>query len=240
MFVPYPSFLCFKALQVWWHRFPIGFGLCENHFCVYDFHCRFTQRIYLACPFHRLLGFELFGHALTLRHLFYQPKKQFCCLPVNSRSACRLWADWCKTLFCAAGYTANAAVPISLWSCFLRRVKWDSVSNSRLAVYKRRPFVQIMISLKFPPNSVLDFSAIYRTDCLYHLFSKPSLWDLIIEQSSFCSKIYSKYTVSSDRGKCHFICNEGIPCRQNQSTVHRKRKMKKHKKYPWQSIKLML
>ena len=61
----------------------IGFDLCKNHFCIHDFPGRFMQRIYLAYPFHRLLGFELFGYTFTLCHLFYQPKKQFFCLSVN-------------------------------------------------------------------------------------------------------------------------------------------------------------
>ena len=34
-------------------------------------------------PFHTILHLGHFGHALTLCHLFYQPRKQFFRLPVN-------------------------------------------------------------------------------------------------------------------------------------------------------------
>ena len=62
-----------------------SFGLCKNYFCIHDFRCRFTQCVHPAYPFHRMFGFQFFGYALMLCHLFHQPKKQFCCLPINIR-----------------------------------------------------------------------------------------------------------------------------------------------------------
>lgn len=50
---------------------------------IYDF-CRYvTDIVHPSNPFHLILCFELFGYALTLSHLFYQPKKHFLSLPVD-------------------------------------------------------------------------------------------------------------------------------------------------------------
>lgn len=48
MFVPCPSILRLKALQILLFGFHCAFDLCKNHFCIHDFRSRFTQRIHLA------------------------------------------------------------------------------------------------------------------------------------------------------------------------------------------------
>ena len=105
MFVPYPSILRLKALQARLCSFHIGFDLCENHFSVHDFRSRFTQRIHLAYPFHRIINFELFGY--TLEKTNSLSARQY---PQGSCSAFRLSAGWCKTPFYAAEYTASTVV----------------------------------------------------------------------------------------------------------------------------------
>lgn len=77
------SFFAFESVTHFIDRLSIGFNLCKNHFCIHDFRCRFTQRIHLAYPFHRLLGFELFCYTFTLYHLLHQPKKHIFRLFVN-------------------------------------------------------------------------------------------------------------------------------------------------------------
>lgn len=68
------------------------------------------------------------------------------------------------------------------FGAFLRRALGRGKNNLPvLCMY--RPFAQIMISLQFPPINI-RFFAIYRTNCLYHLFSQPSLRNLIIHCAS--------------------------------------------------------
>ena len=49
--------------------------LVVNYIVIYDFGSSATDVIHPSNPLHLIVCFELFGHALTLCHLFYEPKK---------------------------------------------------------------------------------------------------------------------------------------------------------------------
>ena len=49
--------------------------LVVNYIVVYDFRSSATNVIHLSNPLHLIVCFEFFCHALTLCHLFYEPKK---------------------------------------------------------------------------------------------------------------------------------------------------------------------
>ena len=60
-------------------------SLCENQFCIYDLHSSVSDAVHLSAPFHLVAGFQRFRNALSICHLFYQPKKKLLRLPVNIR-----------------------------------------------------------------------------------------------------------------------------------------------------------
>ena len=54
-----------------------------NQFVVDDFGCPVSDVVHPPDPYHLFSCLEFFRHALTHRHLFYQPGKQFLSLSVN-------------------------------------------------------------------------------------------------------------------------------------------------------------
>ena len=50
-----------------------------------SFGCTVSAGIHPPDPLHLVAGFQRFRNALSICHLFYQPKKKFLCLPVNIR-----------------------------------------------------------------------------------------------------------------------------------------------------------
>ena len=49
--------------------------LVVNYIVIYDFGSSATDVVHPSNPLHLIVCFELFGHALTLCHPFYEPKK---------------------------------------------------------------------------------------------------------------------------------------------------------------------
>ena len=50
-----------------------------------SFGCTVSAGIHPPDPFHLVVGFQRFRNALSICHLFYQPKKKLLCLSVNVR-----------------------------------------------------------------------------------------------------------------------------------------------------------
>ena len=50
-----------------------------------SFGCTVSAGIHPPDPFHLIVGFQRFRNALSICHLFYQPKKKLLCLSVNVR-----------------------------------------------------------------------------------------------------------------------------------------------------------
>ena len=62
--------------------------LCDINLCIYNIRIYYLYRsisdiIHPTNPFHLIVCFELFGHALTLCHLFYKSRKHILCLFVD-------------------------------------------------------------------------------------------------------------------------------------------------------------
>ena len=95
------------------------------------------------------------------RHLLYEPKKTYpqpaCQGLQDSRSTCRLSADLCKAPCGVVWYISNVVVPIHQFQPVLHRASLDWEWDNRFPHDKCQPFVQIMISLQFPPNMIFRF-----------------------------------------------------------------------------------
>lgn len=59
------------------------FFSCINQLIVCNLRCPISDAVHLPDPFHLVTGFQRFRNALCICNLFYQPKKQLLCLPVN-------------------------------------------------------------------------------------------------------------------------------------------------------------
>ena len=57
--------------------------LCVYYISIHDFHRSVADAVHYLYPSHLFLFFELFGHAFSRGHFFYQPGKQIFCPSVN-------------------------------------------------------------------------------------------------------------------------------------------------------------
>ena len=57
------------------------FRLVINYIVIYDFCGSAANVIHPSNPLHLVIRLEFFGYALTLRHLFYEPKKHIQMVP---------------------------------------------------------------------------------------------------------------------------------------------------------------
>ena len=79
-----------KKLNKCWHKkqrqgfLPAAvYRLGVNKISVHDLGGSVADVVHSTNPRHLIIRFELFGHTLTLCHLFHQPRKHFFRLSVN-------------------------------------------------------------------------------------------------------------------------------------------------------------
>ena len=98
--------------------------LVVNYIVVYDFRSSATNVIHLSNPLHLIVCFEFFCHALTLCHLFYEPKKHILSLLIYIGKVSVQFA------FCEQGRIKTFAVRLDiLYESGSRTPKADLTEN---------------------------------------------------------------------------------------------------------------